>query len=37
MLLTTPRGVTPVNHTSATNWQMAVRQDVINITLRQVY
>ena len=35
--LTAPEGVTPVNYTSATDWQMAVRRDnVISITLRQV-
>ena len=35
--LTAPKGATPVNQTSATDWQMAVRRDnVISITLRQV-
>jgi hypothetical protein len=35
--LTAPKGATPVNYTSATDWQMAVRRDnVISITLRQV-
>ena len=34
--LTAPKGATPVNQTSATNWQMAVgRDNVISITLRQ--
>ena len=36
MWLTTPKGATPVNYTSATDWQMAVRRDVISITIRQV-
>ena len=35
--LTAPKKVTPVNWTSATDWQMAARRDnVISITLRQV-
>ena len=35
---TAPRVTKPVNMTSTTNWQMAVRRDnVISITLRQVY
>ena len=38
MWLTAPKGATPVNQTSATDWQMAVRQSsVISITLRQIY
>ena len=36
--VTAPKGATPVNETSATDWQMAVRWDyLISITLRQVY
>ena len=36
--LTAPKGATPVNQTSATDWQIAVQRDnVISITLRQVY
>jgi len=32
-----PKEATPVNWTSATDWQMAVRRgNVISITLRQV-
>ena len=27
MRLTVPKGTTPVNHTSATDWEMAVRWD----------
>ena len=35
--LTAPKGTSPVNYTSATDWQMAVRRDnVISIMLRQV-
>ena len=35
--LTAPKAVTPVNYTSATDWQMATRRDnVISITLREV-
>ena len=35
--LTAPKGATPVNWTSATDWQMVVRRDnVISITLSQV-
>ena len=34
MLLTVPKGATPVNQTSATDWQMAARWDVIIITLQ---
>jgi hypothetical protein len=35
--LTAPKGTKPVNQTSATDWQMAVRCDnVISITFRQV-
>ena len=35
--LTAPKEVTPVNYTSVSDWQMAVRWDnVISITLRQV-
>ena len=35
--LTAPKRATPVNYTSATDWQMAARRDnVICITLRQV-
>ena len=38
MWLTAPKGTTPVNSTSATDWQIAVRRDnVISITLHQVY
>ena len=38
MWLTAHKGATPVNYTSTTDWQMAVRWDnVIRITLRQVY
>ena len=33
MWLTAPKGTTPVNYTSATDWQMAARRDnVISIT-----
>ena len=36
--LTAPKGATPVNQTSATDWQIAVRRDnVISIALHQVY
>ena len=36
--LTAPKGATPVNLSSATDWQIAVRRDnVIRITLCQVY
>ena len=36
--LTAPKGATPVNYTSATDWQIAVGQDnVISIMLHQVY
>ena len=36
--LTVPKGVRPVNQTSVTDWQMAVRRvSVISITLRQVF
>ena len=36
--LTAPKGVTPINKTSATDWLMAVQRDnVISITLHQVY
>ena len=35
--LTAPNGATPINYTTATDWQMAARRDnVISITLRQV-
>ena len=34
--LSAPKGATPLNWTSATDWQMAVRRDVISITLHQV-
>ena len=35
--LTAPKGATPVNLTSATDWQMAaLRDNVSSITLRQV-
>ena len=35
--LTAPKGATPVNETSATDWQMAAQRDnVISITLCQV-
>ena len=35
--LTAPKGATPVNQTSTTDWQMAVRRDiVISITLRRL-
>ena len=35
--LTAPKGATPVNLTSATDWQMAVRRDnVISIKLRLI-
>ena len=35
--VTAPKGGTPVNYTSATDWQKAVRRDnVISIMLRQV-
>ena len=38
LLFTAPKGATPINYTSATDWQMAVQQDnVISITLHQVY
>ena len=38
MWLTPPKGTTPVNQTSVTDWQIAVRRDiVISITYRQVY
>ena len=37
MWLTAPKGATPVNYTSATNWQIAIQPDNgISITLRQV-
>ena len=37
LLLTVPKGVTPVNKTSATDWQMPVKTgNVISIPLRQV-
>ena len=37
MLLTAPKGATPVNWTSATGLQMAVRRDnVISIKLRLI-
>ena len=36
--LTAPKGATPVNQTSATDWQITVRRDnVISTTLRQVF
>ena len=36
--LTTPKGATPVNKTSATDWQKAVQRDnVISITLLLYY
>ena len=36
--LKAPKGATPVNKTSATDWQMAARRNnVIGIMLRQVY
>ena len=36
--LTASERATPMNYTSETDWEMAVRRDnVINITLRQVY
>ena len=36
--LTAPKGATPANYISVTDWQMAARRDnVISITLRQVY
>ena len=35
--LTDPKGATPINQTSATDWKMAARRDnVISITLRKV-
>ena len=34
--LTAPKGATPVNYTSATDWQMAVRRDNVISTLRQI-
>ena len=38
MGLKDPRGPTPVNYTSVSDWQVAVRRDnVFNIMLRQVY
>ena len=36
--MTAPRGATPVNETSETDWQKAVQRDtVISITLCQIY
>ena len=34
--LTAPKGVTPVNLTSAADWKVAVGRDVISIMLLQV-
>ena len=37
MWITAPKGATPVNYTSATDWQKAVRRgNVSSIMLRQV-